>query len=126
MANRAAGGGAFSQGYDESSSARQEAAALRLLRNGPQQQVPVAPLHAGLSCIAARTIPPVRPSGSARLCRAYKYVPYGRVNQVMPYLLRRAAENQDIMKVWRDRGRAPFSTGMYYRFTVQRGWGKAG
>ncbi|GIL48230.1 hypothetical protein Vafri_4911 [Volvox africanus] len=30
--------------------------------------------------------------------RAYKYVPYGRVGQVMPYLLRRAAENQDIMK----------------------------
>ncbi|PNH00584.1 Proline dehydrogenase 1, mitochondrial [Tetrabaena socialis] len=29
--------------------------------------------------------------------RAYKYVPYGRVGQVMPYLLRRAAENQDIM-----------------------------
>ncbi|KAG2499525.1 hypothetical protein HYH03_002471 [Edaphochlamys debaryana] len=30
--------------------------------------------------------------------KAYKYVPYGRVGQVMPYLLRRAAENSDIMK----------------------------
>ncbi|GIL96584.1 hypothetical protein Vretimale_2382 [Volvox reticuliferus] len=35
--------------------------------------------------------------GKARY-RAYKYVPYGRVGQVMPYLLRRAAENQDILK----------------------------
>lgn len=31
--------------------------------------------------------------------RAYKYVPYGKVGQVMPYLLRRAAENSDILKV---------------------------
>lgn len=29
--------------------------------------------------------------------RAYKYVPYGKVNQVMPYLLRRAQENSALM-----------------------------
>lgn len=38
--------------------------------------------------------------------RAYKYVPYGAVGQVMPYLLRRAAENRDIMKVRAAGGRA--------------------
>lgn len=30
---------------------------------------------------------------------AYKYVPYGLVEQVMPYLLRRATENADMLKV---------------------------
>ena len=29
--------------------------------------------------------------------RAYKYVPYGKVREVMPYLIRRAHENSDML-----------------------------
>ena len=29
--------------------------------------------------------------------KAYKYVPYGRVGEVMPYLIRRAKENSSVL-----------------------------
>jgi proline dehydrogenase len=29
--------------------------------------------------------------------RAYKYVPYGKIREVMPYLIRRAQENSDML-----------------------------
>lgn len=29
--------------------------------------------------------------------QAYKYVPYGKVGEVLPYLIRRAQENSDVL-----------------------------
>ena len=34
--------------------------------------------------------------------QAYKYIPYGRVPEVMPYLVRRANENRGIMDTAKD------------------------
>lgn len=34
--------------------------------------------------------------------QAYKYIPYGRVSEVMPYLVRRANENRAIMDTAKD------------------------
>ena len=39
------------------------------------------------------------------MLQAYKYVPYGPVGDVLPYLIRRAQENSDIMAgVSREKG----------------------
>mmetsp|Transcript_8741 Transcript_8741/g.11611 ORF Transcript_8741/g.11611 Transcript_8741/m.11611 type:complete len:490 (+) Transcript_8741:563-2032(+) len=46
--------------------------------------------------------------------RAYKYVPYGQVNEVMPYLMRRAQENSDML------GNAPKEISMLYRELKRR------
>ena len=34
--------------------------------------------------------------------KAYKYVPYGKVHEVMPYLIRRAQENSDALSGSKD------------------------
>jgi len=46
--------------------------------------------------------------------RAYKYVPYGQVNEVMPYLMRRAQENSDML------GNASKEISMLYRELKRR------
>jgi hypothetical protein len=32
--------------------------------------------------------------------KAYKYVPYGKIQEVMPYLIRRAQENSDALGMY--------------------------
>lgn len=56
-------------------------------------------------------------------CQVYKYVPYGPIDLVMPYLIRRAEENSSMLGSSAKETRLIWSE-LYHRFTKRLSFGQ--